>query len=345
MRKWTTEEDEIIIFEGKHLSAYELNELLPDKTPATIRSRKSKYGIRLEKESYSRIISEGKLILSQCFDFDDLDYSTLQILLGMIIGNGCFAKCSNGFLLTEDKKLDRFNEYIEWKAMMLKKDFRANLTPKYKLTTPAHKIFEKIRKDCYTGQHKTKGKDFFPIEYAQKMDCLAFLIWYLDDGSITCNNHMYIAIRKLSANNVNEIVDILNKNLQLNLAIRNRGYDCKILITGKTRDKLQSIWFGLFDKYNIPESVKYKIIPIRKNKEWNNLSDYEMSVICNENLLITEVAEILKRDYESVRHYRRKFGTKITQEARIRLSNLANEKQKQDRKDYIRQLFSIKLPI
>jgi hypothetical protein len=274
--KWTEEEISVLKDQGQHLSSTELSALLPRHSIDGIIHKFKRLRIGKIKEFASRHMKKTRKSpnwkdapprykLDHTLIISDLDNETYQILIGSMLGDGGITKHStgDGYLFKEGHGIKQ-KEYLLWKKDMLKTFMPTTWHLDYKpaMSTPVHPIFRKLRGEFYNEQKQCKS--YIPIEYVEKLDGLGLLIWYLDDGYRGRGNSPTISSVLFNENDLKKTVEIINKNLQLNLYVRvnkkpNKYGNFQKNICFPASDKILNFWQPIFDKYNIPECMRYKI--------------------------------------------------------------------------------------
>jgi len=265
---WTQSEIEILLEKGSELFLHELAELIPRHSPIEIWAKKNRLGVissdnlvskmsslNIGKRDYSKTcILDSNLILN------DFSNSIRQCLIGSLLGYGCVTKPSNrncnNYYFSEchhEKQI----EYCIWKSDFLK-DFQPRFYSSKKMAefvTPSHPIFTEIRGLVYENGNKNR----LPLELFGELDEFGLLIWYLDEGG-RYGMAQSITSKLFNTDDLKYLVVHINKTLGLGLYVEhNEGIMSKIVISANDKNILFPIWNKLFDKYNIPESMRYKI--------------------------------------------------------------------------------------
>ncbi len=264
---WSKEEIAILFEHGPHLSVFELAPMLPRHSTEGISGRLKRLKIRKTYEFKSaqmiKTLSspnyrkpEFNYKLDQTFRISDLDNTTYQVLIGSLLGDGGITKHSTGkcYLFKEDHGLEQ-RDYLLWKKDMLKTFMPTTwyLDFKPSMGTPVHPIFKLLREEFYNEEECRKA--FIPMHYIERLDELGLLIWYLDDG--WRDGGPYIGSTLFSEEDLRKTVDILDRNLNLHMHLK-VGKKCKFICFPAIYDILPS-WQDLFEKYNLPECMRYKI--------------------------------------------------------------------------------------
>ncbi len=279
-KKWSPEEDAIIIDLASETYCKELKEILPGRSVESIQNRCKRLKIRKTDEFVSahgkRFIGQADRILprryklDQGFTIEDLDNITYQVLIGGMLGDGGVSLNCNVYTYSETHCVAQKN-YLIWKKKLLSKFQPQNIHCEYTapaLSTPSHPIFKKIREEMYLeGDEFEDGrKAYMPLNYIQRLDELGLFIWYLDDG----NNgaEPTICSAGLTLENLKDAIDIINKKFNLSLYVRSKNYKGKdwylpvknIVINKENREKLWPIWINLAKNLDLPECMRYKLI-------------------------------------------------------------------------------------
>lgn len=286
-QKWTVDEIEILKEFSSEFSSTELTKLLPNHSAYAIQHKCKRLKIRKTSNFMS---NHGKKFLvdrrgtnnwvhyhkvDQTFGFEDLDNEMYQVLIGSMLGDGGVSKQSRGkkYLFKETHGMEQKN-YLEWKRLMLNKFQPCKISGKKPtFSTPVHPIFKTIRKEFYNEEEERKA--YIPLKHIEKLDELGLLIWYLDDGFTS--HQPSIGSSVFEEENLKEVVKIINQKLNLSLIMT-----CKEIegyLPSKTikfhkinRDKIMPIWKNLFNIYQIPKCMEYKLHFPKDNpilwKEW-----------------------------------------------------------------------------
>jgi len=265
---WTQSEIEILLEKGSELFLHELAELIPRHSPIAIWAKKNRLGVISSDNLVSKMssLNRGKrdysktCILDSNLILNDFSNSIRQCLIGSLLGYGCVTKPSNrncnNYYFSEchhEKQI----EYCIWKSDFMK-DFQPRFYSSKKMAefvTPSHPIFTEIRGLVYENGNKNR----LPLELFGELDEFGLLIWYLDEGG-RYGMAQSITSKLFNTDDLKYLVVHINKTLGLGLYVEhNEGIMSKIVISANDKNILFPIWNKLFDKYNIPESMRYKI--------------------------------------------------------------------------------------
>jgi len=265
---WTQSEIDILLEKGSELFLHELAELIPRHSPIAIWANKNRLGVISSDNLVSKMssLNRGKrdysktCILDSNLILNDFSNSIRQCLIGSLLGYGCVTKPSNrncnNYYFSEchhEKQI----EYCIWKSDFLK-DFQPRFYSSKKMAefvTPSHPIFTEIRGLVYENGNKNR----LPLELFGELDEFGLLIWYLDEGG-RYGMAQSITSKLFNTDDLKYLVVHINKTLGLGLYVEhNEGIMSKIVISANDKNILFPIWNKLFDKYNIPESMRYKI--------------------------------------------------------------------------------------
>jgi excisionase family DNA binding protein len=268
---WTQSEIDILIEKGSELFLHELVDLIPRHSPVAIGAKKNRLGITSSEGLVSKRASINRnkrndsatCIIDDSLTLNDFNNAVRQCLVGSILGDGCVTKptkrnCNNYHF--SETHYEKQIEYCKWKANFLK-DFYPRvypLTKKCQIVTPSHPIFTEIRNAVYKNDNKHR----LPLDLFGELDEFGLLIWYLDDGG-KYGRAQSITSKLFNVDDLTALIIHINKNLGTGLYVKdyphNGGLMSKIVISAKDRDFLFPIWNKLFDKYGIPENMRYKI--------------------------------------------------------------------------------------
>jgi hypothetical protein len=275
---WSEKELNILKEFGETRLCHEIAEMLPGRTPDSIKIKKSRIGVLCEKSVGFRRCKpkrtqtgyDNMCKLDLTFTLESLDNNTKQILIGTMIGDGTICGLSanernNKFILGNEK--EQF-DYTKWKSdnlqIFLPKE-RIKPSGGLQATTKSHTIFTKYRPLFYKDP-KTRRKTNIPLDVMDKIDLFGLLIWYLDDGNYTKKSAaMTISVTKYPMNELINITDILNQkyNLKLNPKqcshLNGKHLRKDIKIYAEDRRKLFSLWKPIVIEYGIPKCMWYKL--------------------------------------------------------------------------------------
>lgn len=188
MRKWTLEEELILLEHGTNMMASEILELLPNKTLQQLRDKMYKNNIKISQETYSRV----RRIYDLNEDFFRKQTQNMAYILGLWWSDGSISPSHTGIL-------NEFNITLKDEKELLtevRNEMGANIPLKTHKKTGAFvlKIFSrKICQDLITlggCQNKSKNLSWPKIdtEYIP-----AFIRGYFDgDGSVFSKQERYI---------------------------------------------------------------------------------------------------------------------------------------------------------
>lgn len=268
---WMQSEIDILVEKGSELFLHELADLIPRHSPIAIGAKKNRLGITSSDGLVSKRASINRnkradsatCIIDNSLTLNDFNNAVRQCLIGSILGDGCVTKPTkrnyNNYHFSE-VHYEKQVEYCKWKAYFLK-DFYPRVYPsseKCEIVTPSHPIFTEIRSEVYENGNKHR----LPLNLFGELDEFGLLIWYLDDGG-KYGRAQSIASKLFNVDDLKSLIAHINKNLGIGLYVKdyahNGGIMSKIVISAKDRDFLFPIWNKLFDRYKIPESMRYKV--------------------------------------------------------------------------------------
>jgi len=267
----TQSEIDILVEKGSELFLHELADLIPRHSPIAIGAKKNRLGITSSDGLVSKRSSINRskrddsatCILDNSLTLNDFNNAVRQCLIGSILGDGCVTKPTkrnyNNYHFSETH-YEKQIEYCEWKAIFLK-DLSPKVyssTEKCQIVTPSHPIFTEIRNAVYENDSKYR----LPLDLFGELDEFGLLIWYLDDGG-KYGRAQSITSKLFNTDDLKALVIHINENLGTGLYVKdyahNGGIMSKVVISAKDRDLLFPIWNKLFDKYKIPENMRYKV--------------------------------------------------------------------------------------
>jgi hypothetical protein len=289
---WTNEEIEILKNQGNKCSRFQLSNLIKRHSPIAISTKCRRLGIYKSEEFKSAHARKARgnvkkvhTVLNWDRLFSDLSFETKQILIGSILGDGFVTRNSNKskeycFRVAHGYKQ---REYLHWKFDMLQ-EFKPKLS-NLELFTPTHPIFTQLKKSFYVDNSSRKNNLINPI--VKDIDWLGFLIWYLDDGGLQSRNRDFMITSKLfKPAHLLPLIEHINNKLGLHLDIHSynhkKGIMSRIRVPAEDRDKVYTQFKGLFEIYNIPSCMDYKldIQPVRLETH-NKWSEEELNILRN----------------------------------------------------------------
>lgn len=286
--RWTKDEVAVLHQHGAEMMPHELAELLPRHTTQGIAAKRERLGIILPREYRSRQGSYGRSFvnsdnlckLDQQITLDDLDNTTLQVLLGSCLGDGCIKRNVSkwnhrNFLFYEGHGSEQ-RDYVHWKAQMLS-ELSPLVSPsdrRHEMWTPSHPMFTLLRDKFYPSRTRCK-KTLIPLDMIARLDFLGLMVWYLDDGYLgkpksglrrnrwRTQAAPSITAKRLDYNQLVQAIGIVNANLGLSLdvvTVRHCGGLNKLVrIRSVDRHRILSRWRQMAEEYDLPSCMYYKL--------------------------------------------------------------------------------------
>lgn len=190
--------------------------------------------------------------------------SARQVLIGSILGDGYLIKNGDSCYFEEIHSAKQ-KDYLEWKKNYISDSKISRrvynnykLGRKYKqvrLRAPNSPNFTELHALFYLN-----GKKILPKKLLNQLDELGLTIWYLDDGHINIlSNLINISTDNYSLNENYLIKDFLDKKWNIKTKVSKRNNTYYLTFDRIASDKMLTILQSAFEKYDIPESLKYKL--------------------------------------------------------------------------------------
>lgn len=186
-----------------------------------------------------------------------------QIILGTLLGDGCFIKRRRriyALCITHGGKQE---EYLKWKTDQLKETIGGNIykrdrydkrTDKIYISLDYHSRSHPFLNELYTELWKD-GRKGINVKVLNMLTPLGIAIWYCDDGNLYQNkdtNHLSIATNSLKEEELKIVIRFFKEKYNLDFH-QNR----KIIRLVSLKEIHKFI--NIFSKY-IPKCMKYKKI-------------------------------------------------------------------------------------
>lgn len=222
-------------------------------------------------------------------DFNELDNQQKQIIFGGLMGDGSIVPTyynspkpieEQRFFYRETHGLPE-QDYVQWKREygfsdhetrdVYRKPSARSPNPLSGFRTGPAPFLTQMYIDIYRPSvNNIMKKRIFDIKYLEQLDWLGFLVFYLDDGSLTRNaGLMRIGMASFNPEAAQFLKDWIANRTPYE--IRYGEYLARCSFTGrefmtrdmtfpnKLRDYVIPIFSELFDEYNIPDCMRRKI--------------------------------------------------------------------------------------
>jgi len=280
---WTARELTTLL-DNPNAEDAELQRLLPRHTLSGIKVRRRRLGLFYSDEHCGRVAKRNRAQLDadqlckvdQTLALDDLDNEVWQVLMGSLLGDGGLKRntggrnrfaCRNYHFVTSHCDYQR--TYSGWKRNKLSVFHPSRLGKRATFSTCSHPIFTELRPLFYSLSAK-KRTDLIPACVMERLDLLGLLVWYLDDGSCgvgpgvrTRNPNFRIAAKSFGPQQLESMAASLNRRFLLHLRVgtsrwrTSRNYT--LTLPRQDTECLMRLWRMLFDRYDIPGEMLYKI--------------------------------------------------------------------------------------
>ncbi len=195
---------------------------------------------------------------------NELNADKKQVLIGSVLGDGYLIENGQNCYFEETHSIKQ-EDYLQWKRNYFPKSkisYRVfnnyKLGKKYqavKLRAPNAPHFTELREVFYPN-----GKKVLPKELLNKINELGLTVWYLDDGHINLlSNLINISTDNYSFDENYLIKEFLEKKWGMKVKVAKRKNKYYLTFDRIASDKMLSILEKIFEKYCIPESLKYKL--------------------------------------------------------------------------------------
>lgn len=215
-----------------------------------------------------RRISEGKLKKDPKNLYEIFTEDHKQVLFGSIIGDGGLEKGNaTNFYFSETHSIKQ-KDYLEWKLKFLKifnAKLKERVSKNYKLNRNYRQIL--LKTSCFPSLTKLRdlfypsNKKTISINILNQLNELGLTIWYLDDGHVTIPESLIRLSTDGYAYEENILIQKFFKekwNTNPNIGKRNEKY-YYLLFNAKDSKKLLTVFKKILKKYNVPESMFYKL--------------------------------------------------------------------------------------
>jgi hypothetical protein len=252
----------------------------PSRTLNAIQLMRSNLGIIETKENLiSRMKKAHQLInfkkrqqIPSTLAWEDLSPIARAVLLGSLLGDGGVYEANGTHYYSETHK-STHREYLIWKTGLLPQVFHGRLrerNPQLKdarciRETGVSHIFTFLREQFYIDA-KRGFKTIVSEWVINRIDLVALLIWFLDDGRNNRRSNGFpnleIAVPRWTPEHLAIVCEVLNTKYDLHLYTRqrtSRSGMIDLIIPAKDRDSLLPKWWDFSDAYNLPECMRYKI--------------------------------------------------------------------------------------
>jgi hypothetical protein len=259
------EESEIdILFNSKYYSLSYIRGELPHRSKLAIGRKMNQLGIPYKRTHYS--------IEDRDMRIEDLPNIVRQVLIGGLLGDGCVTvgeQCIDGKYHCGHAFAQK--EYCLWKMALIKDILKPHYSSKCRndrygaftrFSTPSHPIFTEMRERFYGN---VSYKNIIPLEYADMLDEFGLLIWYLDDGTLSCGKYPSIKASEFGRGNLREAVKLISQNLDIKMDVwpkehkENQRSNVKFLAKNGCRDDVLSRFKAIALKYELPKCMMYKV--------------------------------------------------------------------------------------
>lgn len=239
------------------LSDVTLKELISDYKKMTNKSVSKKYKISMK--AIYRILKENNINLKgyyithyRVIQYIKRNYINKQILYGSLLGDGCVSiYLRNNGSFAEGHCIAQ-KDYVLWKNKYLNIGIYENDC--HIRSSRSDPWCVKLRKEFYPD-----GKKVVTEKILNKIDKLALLIWYLDDGSINGDNRIAIATHCFTYDEHLIMKKYFKDRWKFETKIYKIGKYCYFKFPARTTRKLLSILQPIFVKYGLPNCMKYKL--------------------------------------------------------------------------------------
>jgi len=142
-----------------------------------------------------------------------------QVIIGSLLGDGSISSKHGRYQEVHSKKQE---DYLLWKKKILDKEFSTKFSYRNPNGMPHIEIHGyEIFKDYYKMLYSNGKKNILPQEFLKKIDKLAIVIWYFDDGHYALGkNSIVLATNCFSYENQIKLQELLKEKFSLNFRIQ-----------------------------------------------------------------------------------------------------------------------------
>ena len=206
-----------------------------------------------------RKISEGRLKKE---DPKNLLEHHMQIIFGSILGDANLGKGNGVNFYLDEVHSTKQKKYLLWKNNMLEIlgsliiNENRNVHKRVRLKTKSFPFLKELHEEFYPD-----GKKIIPINIINKLNGVGLMIWYLDDGHVTIPESLITLSTDGYTYEGNLLVQkFFIDKLDIHPRIGKRsGKYYYLLFNKKDSKKLLCIFKELFEKYNLPRCMFYKL--------------------------------------------------------------------------------------
>lgn len=189
-----------------------------------------------------------------------------QVLLGSIMGDATLTQNGVNCYFDEIHSMRQY-EYLKWKEQyfnifngkIVEKKNTDKKTgknhPAVRLSTSSLPVFTRNRKMFYPD-----GKKCITIEILNKINELGLTIWYLDDGHVSLPDDIIMISTDAFTYDEHLIMqEWFKERFNVNPEIKKRNETYYIVFNVDDSRKLLGIFKTIFNKYDLPEAMRYKL--------------------------------------------------------------------------------------